>query len=160
MAEVARIIDRLIIDAHDYVAGAETGFVRPAAFLHGTNQDTLSVLYAEEFTQLGRDVFHHQSAAHGGVCPHHRHRHVELRHRGHGGHFKLEVFWLWTPRYRLVTIRKLHLQRHRLAVAAYAQRDDPASGSFANHAPQLRAALHVRAVHAEDDIMFSQSSLA
>ena len=59
-----------------------------------------------------------------------------------------------------MTISKLNLQRERLAVTADSQRDDPARGCFADHAPQLCATFDLASIHAEDDVVFFQPRLA
>src|SRR5262245_23621645 len=160
MAEIAGIADRLIVHAHDDITSAESGLLRPAAFLHRADKNSLSNLHPEEIPELWSDVLDQQAAAQGGMRHHNRNRHVELWNLWHGRHFKFEVLCFWSPGHRLFPIGELYLERKWLAVAAHAQRNNAPWGGLANHSPELRAALHVCTIHAEDHIVLFQSGLA
>ncbi len=60
----------------------------------------------------------------------------------------------------LRAVRQLHLERKRPAVAAHTQRDHAPGRRLSNHSAQLRAALHTRAIHRKDDVMFLEPGFA
>ena len=90
--EIAGVVHRLVVDLHDHVSSAEAGLLRAAAFLDGAHQDAVTILHAEELSQLRGDVLHHQSAPRRGRD----HHHVDRRNVDVGnvnlGNLNMKVF--------------------------------------------------------------------
>src|ERR1700674_1454849 len=156
MSEVGRIVHRLVVDLDDHISGTESGLFSATAFFHRAHQHALAVLHAKEVSQLRSNVFHHQPAACRLVDDDHRDGHIEVRHCGHFRHPRHVDVNLRLPRHRLAPVGKLHLDGHRLTVAADPEIHHSAWGRFLNHPAQLGSTLYGCTVQAHDDVMLVQ----
>src|SRR5208282_3175461 len=156
MGKVGGIVDGLVVNFDDDISGAESGFFPATAFFHRAHQHALAIFDAKEVSQLGSDVLHHQAAARQLVNDDDGDGKIEVRHRGHLGHF-----WhgrhIRLPCHRLVPVGQLHFDRHGLTVATDPQANDAARRSFLDHAAQLSSAFDGRAVEAQYDVVFVQA---
>ena len=79
-SEIATIIDGITVYFHNHVPGVKSRLLSAAALFHRAYQNSLTVLGAKKLTQLGSEIFNHQSAARRGVHYHNRDGHINIRH--------------------------------------------------------------------------------